>query len=98
MDYEQSFPLLWNFFNGAFQANSGGRVKDDDFKDFQLMIIAEAEDELNELCNGNFALAAQLGMLADGGYTMWGQTKQGRPGGNDEQHKLRAYEMLDVMY
>jgi len=89
---------LWDFFNGAFYANSGGRVKEEDFHKFNLGQLQAAEAELIELAAIGVSAFA-LGTLADAGYVLHGQTKQNDPERpDDEQHRLLAFELLDSLY
>lgn len=96
------YPLLWAFFHGAFQANSCGKAKDEHFADFSEAQMNQAERELRDFTNADVGWTAWLGMQADAGYTIWGQTHQeltetGQPL-DDDQHKLLAYELLDTRY
>lgn len=99
---ERTYPLLWFFFDGAFSANSGGHVSERDFKHLTVADMERAEKELSDLCMGQYQMtqAHHFGMLADSGYTVWGPTMQDRPDGkgDDDQHKLKAYELLDTRY
>jgi hypothetical protein len=96
--YERVYSHLWSFFDGAFQANSGGHVVEKDFEQFTLGQLQQAEAELIEVAALGIS-ARQLGMLADAGYTMFGQTMQDHPDEPDDaNHRLVAYELLDTKY
>jgi len=108
-DYQQKYPHLCAFFGGAFSANSGGHTDVRNFKGFTEAQLGNAEYELAEFCStapvdsdivvGPVRFARWLGMMADDGYTIWGQTKRDDPdAGDDEQHKLQAFTLLDSFY
>jgi hypothetical protein len=94
---EETYSHVFAFFNGAFAANSGGCAKEMDFENITVKQMEQAEEELSNLCNG-LDRAYMLGMWADEGYTMWGQTRQNLDDGDDEQHKLLAFTLLEELY
>lgn len=98
MRIQHKYGRLWAFFEGAFQTNSGGHAKDSDFKAFTDEQMARAEKELEEFCV--YINAYALGCMADSGYTVWGQTMQEEPEGqgDDEQHVLEAFNLLNTRY
>lgn len=98
LSIEETYPHVFALFNGAFSSNSGGKATELTFKNITKEQMEQAEQELDTLCSGDIQRAYWLGMLADDGYTMWGQTHQNRDDGDDEQHKLLAYTLLDTMY
>lgn len=99
---QETYPLLWAFFDGAMSANSGGHAHRDQFEDFTTKEMDQANMELSQLCFGDIRatlrLAHHFGMLADSGYTMWGQTMQEASPGDDDQHKLLAWVLLETRY
>jgi hypothetical protein len=113
MSRKDKYPHLWAFFDGAFSANSGGKAKEEDFDDFTSEQMEQAEKELtgfNKFSRPDFpnsheaiGFSRWLGMMADSGYNVWGQTYQDLPEGStlevdDEQHRLLAFELLDKRY
>ena len=95
--YQTTYPRLWEFFDGAFSSNSGGHPRENDFLDFTLGQLSDAEEELKTLQDAGLNIWL-LGSLADDGYTVFGQTHQNKEGGDDEQHKLIAFELLESRY
>ena len=97
-DVKKMYPYIWQFFDGAFSANSGGRAKVEDFDEFTTDQLERAERELSDFC-GKEVSPSWLGAMADQGYTVSGQTHQELDeGADDEQHKLLAFELLDTRY
>jgi len=106
---KDTYPLLVKFFDGAFATNSGGRFKEEDFAGFKPQDMERAEKELEAYLShfhntskrkGMELLAYFLGGAADSGYTVHGQTMQDLPAGsgNDDQHKLIAFDLLESCY
>ena len=60
------YPCLWQFFEGAFQTNSGGHAREVDFTDFTPEHMQRAEEELGEVC-GMFGVTARTIARAAGG-------------------------------
>jgi hypothetical protein len=85
---KQDYPLLFYFFNAAFQVSDGSKPKDSDFDDITPRELKQAEAELRGI--SHVLDVSALGMLADSGYTMSGKTQ-----GNDDQHVLLAYTLLE---
>ena len=109
MSAHKNFPLLWEFFGGAFSVNSGGHAEEKDFAVFDNEALARAERELHDFlismgCSTKkkqLEMAYSLGWAADGGYTVHGQTMQDPPPGmkgDDDEHKLYAFTLLDMCY
>ena len=98
-EIQNDYPLLWSFFNGASLANCLMPVGDGEFEGFSIAELEQAETELERVATelGEEAIYV-LGRMADGGYTLWGQTKQETDGGDDEQHTLLAFTLLDSRY
>lgn len=103
MSVRESHPHLWMFFEGAFSANSGGHAEDSQFTDFTKSQLDRAERELVEFCPfadmaETLKFAQYLGMMADSGYEVHGQTMQEHEVPNDEVHKLYCFVLLDTRY
>lgn len=97
--YQRIYPNLWSFFDGAFQANSGGRAREENFEEFTIGQLMRAENELKEVIAIYSISLCTLGAMADAGYTLFGQTMQedaDKP--DDKQHKLLAFTLLDTLY
>lgn len=92
---KDQYPAVFAFFDGAFSANSGGRATEKDFErySFSLDRLNQAESELKEFCDPMGLSYRALGMMADSGYTVSGQTMQ-----DDDVHELMVYELLDEVY
>jgi hypothetical protein len=99
--YSETYPAVFAFFDGAFSANSGGRVTEEDFKryGFSIARLQRAETELKDFCDPMGLSYRVLGMMADSGYTVSGQTMQEDPKDpSDTRYDLIAYELLDEVY
>jgi hypothetical protein len=94
-----AFRNLTAFFNGAFQANSGGKAKPEDFAKLDADDCMQAEQELTDIVACYRISPSALGAMADAGYTLHGQTNQNATEDpDDEQHQLMAYTLLDTLY
>lgn len=109
MSTKDKYPHLWAFFDGAFSANSGGHAGERDFEGIEKERMEQAERELVEFnkysTNAHpnhfqaLGFSRWLGMMADSGWTVSGQTEQNLSvGANDDRHDLMAYQLLDERY
>lgn len=101
MKIAESYPAVFAFFDGAFSANSGGKATEADFQryNFTHERLAIAETELKDFCDPMGLSYRALGMQADSGYTVCGQTRQEDPKDpSDTRYDLVVYELLDEVY
>jgi hypothetical protein len=101
MKYAETYPAVFAFFDGAFSANSGGHATEADFQRYAFSPerLAKAEYELKEFCDPMGLNYRALGIAADEGYTVSGQTMQmDRENPDDDRHDLLVYELLDEVY
>lgn len=99
MSVRGQYPLLWRFFDAAFQSNSGGHADEEAFEDFTPAQMEQAEAELESVAGYHSEeLISVLGGMADDGYTLHGMTQQELKEGDDGQHELLAFTLLTTRY
>lgn len=96
---ESTYRNLWRFFDGAMSDNSGGHCDDDCFDGMTPMELVQAEVELDQVTSMYGIDPRVLGAMADAGYNLFGQTHQNVDDNpDDDQHRLKAFELLDKLY
>jgi len=96
MNKVHDYPFMTEFLNGAFSANSGGKVRPDD----EIVGTPEeweaAEDWWAD--TGLAPVARVMGQLADEAFTMHEQSDGGDGRDPDEYFKSLPWALLDRYY